>query len=54
MSHDMPQQSQSTTDAPPFPHHLADSPVPLEPAERQYAEPQRGQPSWQPEDGEFS
>jgi hypothetical protein len=54
MSHDTPQQLQSTAEAPPFPHRAAAAPLPLEPAERQYAEPQRGQPSWQPDEGDFS
>jgi hypothetical protein len=54
MTHDAPQPASSGTDTPPFPHHAAPAPAPLEPSERQYAEPPRGVPRWQPEEGDFS
>jgi hypothetical protein len=54
MTQDTHQKAPSTTDVPPFPHHAAAPPAPLEPAERQYAEPQHGVPRWQPEEGDFS
>jgi hypothetical protein len=54
MTQDTHQTAPSTTDAPPFPHHSAAPPAPLEYAERQHAEPATGVPRWQPEEGDFS
>jgi hypothetical protein len=54
MTQDTHQKASYTTDAPPFPHHSAAPPTPLEYAERQHAEPPQGVPRWQPEEGDFS
>ena len=54
MTHNTPHEAPSTTDAPPFPHHAAAAPTPLEAAERQYADRAAGVPNWQPEDGDFT
>ena len=39
MAHETPHTAPSTTDAPPFPHHLAVAPTTLEGAERLNADP---------------
>jgi hypothetical protein len=49
-----PHETPATSDAPPFPHHAAAAPLPLEAAERQYADRATGVPNWQPEDGDFT
>jgi hypothetical protein len=54
MTHDTPQQVSSSVDAPPFPHHAAAAPTPLDAVERQDAEPQHGVPRWQPDEGDFN
>jgi hypothetical protein len=54
MTQDTHQKAPTTTDSRPFPDRAAAPPVALEPAERQYAEPQQGVPRWEPEDGDFS
>ena len=54
MTPDTPHTAPSNADAPPFPHHSAPPPAPIESAERQHVEPSRGVPRWQPEEGDFS
>ena len=54
MAHETPHTAPSTSDAPPFPHHLAVAPTTLEGAERLNADPPATRPQWQPEEGDFS
>jgi len=54
MANQLPQQAPSTSDVPPFPHHLAADPTSIEAAQRLNADPPAGAPRWQPEEGDFS
>jgi hypothetical protein len=54
MTNETPQPASSSSDVPPFPHHQAIPPLPLEAAERQYADRPAAAPGWQPEEGDFT
>ncbi|MDA0185221.1 hypothetical protein OJ997_33260 [Solirubrobacter phytolaccae] len=47
-------QPPSSSDVPLFPHHAALPSLPMEAAERQYAERPAAAPGWQPEEGDFT
>jgi hypothetical protein len=54
MTNQTPEPLPSQSSPPPFPDRAAAAPFPLEAAERQYADPPRGVPGWQPDEGDFN